>query len=125
MVKEEAKVVNEPVEEKPTTEPIKQDEEDSVEERVVQKLKKVIMYKKELSAKQKAHLEKIHNERKGTKLNIVKKIVEKPTQLDVEAIETVEVKPKPRKKRVIKPKQVQEEPEPIKETKQLFRKSIF
>jgi hypothetical protein len=64
--------------------------DDTIEERVVNKLKKVITIKKELSNKKKAHIEKLGQAKKGTKY--VKKV-------DVEDVELpVEVNKNPRKR---------------------------
>lgn len=67
--------------------------DDSVEERVVQKLKKVITIKKELSEKQKAHIEKLGKQKKGTKY--VKQIDANEVELPTEVV--------PKKPRRVKP----------------------
>ena len=58
--------------------------DDSIEERVVQKLKKVITIKKELSDKQKAHIEKLGKQKKGKKY--VEQIPETEIELPVEVV---------------------------------------
>jgi hypothetical protein len=77
---------------------------DDVEEQVVQKLKKVITYKKELSAKQKAHLDKIHNQRKGTKIvrQTVEEIGEDDVPHTIRACASKTEEPQPRKPRAKK-----------------------
>lgn len=67
--------------------------DESIEERVVNKLKKVITIKKELSDKQKAHIEKLGKQKKG------KKYIEKVDETEVE-LPTEVVPKKPRAPRV-------------------------
>ena len=72
-----------------------QNTEDSVEERVVNKLKKVITIKIELSDKQKAHIEKLGKAKKG------KKYVQQVDETDVEL--PTEVVPKKARAPRVKP----------------------
>ena len=68
--------------------------DDSIGERVVNKLKKVITIKKQLSDKQKAHIEKLGKQKKG------KKNIEKFDETEIELPVEVSQK-KPRVPRVI------------------------
>ena len=81
-----------------------QNTEDSVEERVVQKLKKVITIKKELSDKQKAHIEKLGKAKKGKKY--VQQVEAKEVELPVE-IKTK--KPRAPRVKVVEPESSEEE----------------
>ena len=79
------------------TEPVMPTEEDEVVTRVVNRLKKVVTIKRELSDKQKAHLESLASKKKG------KKYVAKVDEKEIEQIPEVIVPAKVRKQRVVKP----------------------
>lgn len=87
-----------------------QNTDESVEERVVNKLKKIVTIKRQLSAKQQAHLQKLAAGKKG------KKYVEQVDETDVELpTEVVPKKPRaPRVKPIPEPtEESSEEPEVI------------
>ena len=81
-----------------------QNTEDSVEERVVQKLKKVITIKKQLSEKQQAHIDNLSKAKKGKKY--VQQVEAKEVELPVE-IKTK--KPRAPRVKVVEPESSEEE----------------
>jgi hypothetical protein len=74
-----------------------QNTDESIEERVVQKLKKVITIKKELSDKQKAHIEKLAKSKAGKKYvqQVPVEDVELPTEVVPKKPRALRVKPIP------------------------------
>lgn len=99
-----------------------QNTDDSVEERVVNKLKRVITIKKELSDKQKAHIEKLGKQKRG------KKYVEQVPETEVElATEVVPKKPRAPRVKPIEPieEESSEEPEVIVVKKKKKKKQII
>ena len=74
-----------------------QNTDESIEERVVNKLKKVITIKRELSDKQKAHIEKLGKQKKGKKYieQVEVQDVELPTEVVPKKARAPRVKPIP------------------------------
>ena len=84
------------------SEPENNQEIDSIEERVVNKLKKVITIKKQLTPKQQAHIDNLANKKKG------KKYVEAVSEKDLPVEIPVVIKEKPKRAPRIKPEPISE-----------------